>query len=160
MKSLASLFLFVLISLAPSAEPSGDGWITLYDIHFSAARTRARFRIPAAAVTAQQPWNPGDSVVPLDPHRAWSIAAPEFDKRLPGQQLVLAEATLENMRFLSDVRDTDLASENRWFYVVEAKPRDYRKGQPLLHPELYVIIVLLDGQIIVPEVSDDPPPKA
>jgi hypothetical protein len=159
LKTLLATFVTIALMSATEAgdRPPVPSLVTLWNVAFVSEKVEVRFRVSTAVLASQPIWNPQDGKPPLDPQTAWSIAHREFTRQLPDQELVPSDISLHNARYYPDIRNTALAAERLWFYVIEAKPPGYHNGKRLSHPELFLVVILLDGRIVQPELSPEPP---
>jgi len=149
----------LLLSLLVLAEDPDDKPITLLSVYFAANETDAKWIASQRDIERQPAWSPLEQKPPLEARDAWIAARNSIASHFPQQELILDEITLKNVRFLYDVRDSSLQTVDRWFYVVQARPRTYRVGKPLDKEELWTVVVLMDGRVIPPRVSQKSDPR-
>jgi len=154
---LLTITVALLSSLVADAQESArELVVTLLSVNYVSNKTEARWIATADEIARQPTWNPIEQQPPLEARDAWATARRSIATHFPDREIVLDQIAIKNVRFLHDARDGSLATVDRWFYVIEAKPQSHRAGKALENRELWTVVMLLDGRVIAARISKDP----
>ena len=152
--TLSTTLLFAFGSFLANA-----GEFTLVSLHFLSSHVIAEWRIGEKELAANVEWSAEQGIPPMDPFRAGRLAKEAMQSKWDGEELVVERIEIKHMLFLNAFRAKPELGKNRWFYVVEAKPKSHVSGKPIEKAYQLVAVVLFDGTVVLPTLKkmDSPP---